>query len=152
MTTQSDLALNLYKTNSELQLRISKLVMENWKKWLELSTRAVDDGIAESQARVEQLLKAQDWAALSTLPAETFWHMLQQRMGDSNLTNHIAVNVQTHFAKGLQEAIQVWQQDTARAMGSVGDLGAVSQPWNDMMEQWGHMWPWAEGKATTRNK
>ncbi|WP_267225082.1 phasin family protein [Dyella silvae] len=152
MTTQSDLALNLYKVNSELQLRISKLVMENWKKWLELSTRVVDDGIAESQARVEQLLRAQDWAALSTLPSETFWRLLQQRMGDSNLTNHIAANVQAHFAKGLQEAIQVWQQDTARVLGGVGDMGAVSQPWNDIMEQWGRLWPWAEGKGVTRDK
>ena len=69
MTNQSDLPLNLYKANTELQLRVVKLVMENWKKWLELSSRAVDDGIAESQARVEQLLKAQDWTSLAASAA-----------------------------------------------------------------------------------
>jgi hypothetical protein len=152
MTTQSDLPLNLYKANTELQLRISRLVMENWKKWLEFSTRAVDDGIAESQAKVEQLLKAQDWQALATMPAETFWRLLQQRMGDSTVNNQIAAKVQAHFAQGLQEAVMAWQQDTARALGSVGDVGLVNTPWNDMMAQWSKMWPWVEGKGPARDK
>ena len=82
MANPSDLPLSLYKANTEFQLRVNKLVMENWKKWLELSTRAMDDGIAEQQARVEQLIKAQDWAALASMPADTFWRQLQQRMGD----------------------------------------------------------------------
>lgn len=152
MTTQSDLPLNLYKANAELQLRISKLVMENWKKWLELSSRAVDDGIAESQSKVEQLLKAQDWQALATMPAETFRRLLQQRMGDSTVNNQIAANVQAHFAQGLQEAIQTWQQDTARALGSVGDVGLANTPWNDVVAQWGKLWPWAEGKGPAKDK
>ncbi|RAO77194.1 phasin family protein [Dyella jiangningensis] len=144
MNHTNDLPLALYKANSELQLRISKLVMENWKKWLELSTRAMDDGIAESQARVEQLLKAQDWAALASMPAETFGRMLQQRLGDANVTNHIAASVQAHFAQGLQEAVQTWQKDTARALGGMSDLGsAANAPWTDAMAQWGRMWPWA---------
>jgi len=154
MNHTSDLPLALYKANSELQLRISKLVMENWKKWLELSTRAMDDGIAESQARVEQLLKAQDWSALATMPAETFGRMLQQRMGDANVTNHIAASVQAHFAQGLQEAIQTWQKDTARALGSMSNLGSVANaPWSDAMAQWGRVWPWAtESGAAGGNK
>lgn len=152
MTNQSDLPLNLYKANTELQLRVVKLVMENWKKWLELSSRAVDDGIAESQARVEQLLKAQDWTSLASMPAETFWRLLQQRMGDGDINNQIAANVQAHFAQGLQEAIQIWQQDTARALGSIGGVSAANAPWNDMMAQWGKLWPWAEGKGPARDK
>jgi Phasin protein len=152
MTTQSDLPLNLYKANTELQLRVSKLVMESWKKWLELSSRAVDDGIAESQARVEQLLKAQDWVALASMPGETFAHLLQQRMGDGDITNQIAANVQVRFAQGLQEAIQTWQQDTARAFGGIGDIGAANMPWSDMMAQWGRLWPMAEGKGPVRDK
>ncbi len=152
MTNPSDLPLNLYKANTELQLRINKLVMENWKKWLEFSNRAVDDGIAESQSKVEQLLKAQDWSALATMPAETFWRLLQQRMGDSTLNNQIAANVQAHFAQGLQEAIQTWQQDSARALGSVGDAGLASAPWSDMMAQWGKMWPQAERKGPAKDK
>jgi Phasin protein len=152
MTTQSDLPLNLYKANTEFQLRISKLVMENWKKWLELSSRAVDDGIAESQARVEQLLKAQDWTALATMPGEALWRLLQQRMGTGDINSQIAANVQAHFAQGLQEAVQIWQQDTARLLGSIGDVGAANAPWNDVMAQWGKLWPWAEGTGPTRDK
>ncbi|WP_114241678.1 phasin family protein [Dyella sp. C9] len=152
MSNPGELPLALYKANTEFQLRVNKLVMENWKKWLELSTRAVDDGIADQQARVEQLLKAQDWAGLSTIPAETFWRQLQQRMGDANITNQIAANVQQHFAQGLQEAVESWQKDTARALGSVGDSSAVTTQWNDLMAQWGRLWPWAEGKGPARDK
>lgn len=153
MSIQGDLPLSLYKANSELQLRINKLVMENWKKWLELSSRAMDDGIAESQARVEQLLRAQDWTALASMPAETFGRMLQQRLGDADVTNQIAASVQAHFAQGLQEAIQTWQKDTARALGSMSDLGsAANAPWTDIMAQWGRLWPWAEGKGAPRDK
>lgn len=153
MSIQGDLPLSLYKANSELQLRINKLVMENWKKWLELSTRAMDDGIAESQARVEQLLRAQDWTALASMPAETFGRLLQQRLGDADVTNQIAASVQAHFAQGLQEAIQIWQKDTARALGSMSDVGSMANaPWNDVMAQWGRLWPWAEGKGAPRDK
>jgi hypothetical protein len=34
---------------------------------------------------VEQLLKAQDWTALASMPGETFWRLLQQRMGDTEV-------------------------------------------------------------------
>ena len=142
MANPSDLPLSLYKANTELQLRVNKLVMENWKKWLELSTRAMDDGIAEQQARVEQLIKAQDWAALASMPADTFWRQLQQRMGDASVSNQIAANVQAHFAKGLQDAVQTWQKDTARALGGVGDMN-LSEPWKDIMSPWGKFHPTA---------
>lgn len=152
MSTPSDLPLNLYKANTEFQLRVGKLVMENWKKWLELSNRTVDDGIAESQAKVERLLKAQDWQALATLPGETFLRLLQQRMGDTTVTNQIAVQVQAHFAQGLQEAVLAWQQETARVLGSVGDASAAHSPWNDIMAQWGKLWPSVDGKGPARDK
>ncbi len=140
MSQPNDLPLSLYKANTEFQLRVNKLVMENWKKWLELSSCAVDDGIAESQARVEQLIKAQDWAALATLPADTFWRQLQQRTGDAHVTNQIAANVQAHFAQGLQEAIQTWQKDTAAALGGAGGAG-LTGPWDDIVAQWGKFRP-----------
>lgn len=152
MSNSGDLPLALYKANTELQLRVNKLVMENWKKWLELSSRAVDDGIADSQARVEQLLKAQDWAGLAAIPGDTFWRQLQQRMGDATITNQIAANVQQHFALGLQEALETWQKDTTRALGNVGEVGTATAQWNDMMAQWGRLWPWADGKGPTGNR
>ena len=140
MATPSDLPMSLYKANTEFQLRVNKLVMENWKKWLELSTRAMDDGIAEQQARVEQLIKAQDWAALASMPADAFWRQLQQRMGDASVTNQIAANVQAHFAQGLQDAVQTWQKDTARALGQVGEVG-LAEPWKDILSPWGKFHP-----------
>ncbi|RDI97823.1 phasin family protein [Dyella solisilvae] len=152
MSNPGDLPLALYKANTEFQLRVNKLVMENWRKWLEMSTRAVDDGIAESQARVEQLLKAQDWVGLATIPADTFWRQLQQRMGDANVTNQIAANVQQHFAQGLQDAFETWQKDTARALSGLGEGALSTTQWSDMMGQWGHLWPWANSKGPTQGK
>lgn len=136
MSQANDLPLSLYKANAEFQLRVNKLVMENWKKWLELSSRTVDDGIAQSQARVEQLIKAQDWASLATLPADNFWRQLQMHVGDAHVTNQIAANVQAHFAQGLQEALLTWQKDTARALNSAGEKG-LAGPWEDLIAQWG---------------
>ncbi|HEY2623491.1 MAG TPA: phasin family protein [Dyella sp.] len=155
MSNPSELPLNLYKANTEFQLRVSKLVMENWKKWLELSSRAVDDGISESTARVEQLLKAQDWTALASMPGETFWRLLQQRMGDTEVNKQIAANVQAHFAQGLQEAVMTWQKDTSQALGSVGGVSAGNAPWNDVMAQWSKLWPTPGGpggKGPARDK
>ena len=50
--------LNLFKANLELQLRLQRLVQENGQQWLENATRAGKDGIAESGAEIENLLKA----------------------------------------------------------------------------------------------
>ena len=50
--------LNLFKANLELQLRLQRLVQENGQQWLENATRAGKDGIAESGAEIESLLKA----------------------------------------------------------------------------------------------
>ena len=61
--------LNLFKANLELQLRLQRLVQENGQQWLENATRAGKDGIAESGAEIESLLKAQNWQELATLPA-----------------------------------------------------------------------------------
>ena len=61
--------LNLFKANLELQLRIQRLMQENGQQWLENATRAGKDGITESGAEIESLLKAKNWQELATLPA-----------------------------------------------------------------------------------
>ena len=73
--------LNLFKANLELQLRLQRLVQENGQQWLENATRAGKDGIAESGAEIESLLKAQNWQELATLPAQAFWRQFQYHVG-----------------------------------------------------------------------
>ena len=47
------------------------------------------DGIAESGAEIESLLKAQNWQELATLPAQAFWRQFQHHVGGAQaLTCH----------------------------------------------------------------
>jgi len=96
--------LNLFKANLELQLRLQRLVQENGQQWLENATRAGKDGIAESGAEIESLLKAQNWQELATLPAQAFWRQFQYHVGGAQALTQVAIKNQTTFTQGLQIA------------------------------------------------
>jgi post-segregation antitoxin (ccd killing protein) len=150
MNVNADLPLNLHKANLELQLRLGRLLQENQRKWLELSSRAISEGIAESSAELEQVLKTQDWQALAALPGEAFWRQLQQRMGDSQALTQMAISAQTAFAAGLQEALQAWQKETAQALSGAGDFSNIQGIFNDMLQQWNQFWPGAAGAGQNK--
>lgn len=132
MTNPSELALTLCTANLELQARLLKLFQQNGEQWLDLGYRAIKDGTAESDIEVKQLLDAHDWQTLATLPAESFWRQLQQRFGDSQAAAQIAINSQTSFAAGLQEAVQIWQQKTTQAFGA--SALPSSNAWTDLFK------------------
>lgn len=136
MTNQNDLALQLYKANLEFYLRLGRLLQENSKRWMELGTRMLGDSIAEFSAEVEQLLKSQDWQALATLPGEIFWRQLQQRMGDDQTMAQLALNAQTAFARGLQDALKHWQEATAQAFGGIYDADTLRANFGDFLKPW----------------
>jgi hypothetical protein len=129
MSTDTDLPLNLYRTSLQLQLRIAGLVQESALKWLELGKYAMDDDIAESAAEAEQLLKTRDWQTLTTLPGEAFWHQLLLGFGDAEAAARIALDAQTSFVAGLQDAIQTWQKETVRIVGEAG-AATLSGTWS----------------------
>lgn len=120
MSTDTDLPSNLYRTNLELQLRIAGLVQESALKWLEMGKYTMGDDLAESAAEAEQLLKARDWQTLTTLPGEAFWHQLLLGFGDAEAAAKIALEAQTSFVTGLQDAIRTWQEETVRIVGEAG--------------------------------
>ncbi|MEL1263798.1 phasin family protein [Pseudoxanthomonas putridarboris] len=137
MSGKTELPLSLFKANIELQTRINRLAQQGGQQWLDLSNRLLGDGIAESNAEIEELLKTEDWQTLATLPAESFWRQLQQRFGDSQAAVQIAVSAQTAFANGLQEALRAWQKETAEALGSGGIPGApFADAWEKMFAPW----------------
>lgn len=138
--TDITLPMNLFKANLELYLRIGRLLQEYNRRWLEIASRASSDGIAESGAQIENLLKSNNWQALATLPSEAIWRQFQQRFGDVQATAQIAVSAQTAFTTDLQQAIHSWQKATIEAAGSDTD---VTQPFNDLFKQWSSMWPTA---------
>lgn len=147
MKDMTNLPLGLFKANLELQARINRLVQESGQQWLEFENRLLGDGIAESNAEIRELLKAEDWSALATLPAESFWRQIQQRFGDSQAAVQIAVTTQTAFVNGLQDSLQAWQKETTQALGA-GGTTAVPQAWNDMYTTWQRLFSPATSAST----
>lgn len=73
------LPLNLYKANTELQLRLTRLLQESGHRWLEATQQASSENISETTAEIEGLLRSANWQSLTTLPAESFWRLFSSR-------------------------------------------------------------------------
>lgn len=149
MSINTEVPLNLYKANLELQLRLSRLVQETQKHWLELSAQGVAKGISESNAELEQLLKSQDWQTLAALPADAFWRQLQLRFSDNQALVQTAVSSQTSFAAGLQDTLQTWQKETLQALSGITDISTLNGTLNDIVAQWSKYWPAVPQQAKT---
>lgn len=79
----SELPIQLYKANAELQLQITRLLQESGHHWLEAMQQLSAGGVLETTSRIQNLQQAADWQALATLPSEVFWRLCQGRMGVS---------------------------------------------------------------------
>ena len=131
------LPLNQFKANLELQAKLAKLVQENHRQWLGVRERLADEGIADSDALVAQLLQVEDWQKLVTSPAVAFWHQLEQRFGDTQAVAQVAVSAQTAFTQGLQEALRAWQQETVSALRTSVSPGSLDgYPRNELLKPW----------------
>ncbi|HCE5828619.1 TPA: hypothetical protein NHK69_005145 [Pseudomonas aeruginosa] len=135
MSTET-LSLDLYKANVELQLRLTRLLQESGHQWLEAVQRASAENIAETTAEIEGLLRTANWQSLATLPGESFWRLFQQRTGDAQLVNQIALKNQAVFTSGLQQALESWQKSVSSVVGGAG----AAQPLQDIFKQWGAVW------------
>lgn len=109
--------LQLHEPNLEPQLQIGHLAQEGGQRWLEVASQASNEGIAEAKAEIESIKKADNWQSLATLPAESFWRMLQHRVGDSQELTQAAIKNQAAFTAGLQEAIESWQKSVHETWG-----------------------------------
>ena len=151
--SKMNLPLDLYKANLELQARLGKLFQEGGKQWLDYGYRLVNDGIAETDAEIEQVLRSEDWQKLATLPAESFWRQLQQRFGDSQAATQMAVTAQAGFVRGLQEAVQAWQKQTTEALGTVASTTAFGDPtWSNLFKPWEQLLPTGSTGRTASGK
>lgn len=131
------LPMDLYKANVQLQLSITRLLQESGHSWLETAREFSAEGVAETTAQIENLLRAGDWQSLATLPSEVFWRMLQGQLGDARTMGQIAVRSQTAFTSGLQEALTSWQQAVSAALGGRTDSAAsVTGVLNQWMQTW----------------
>jgi len=137
MNDPTALPLALYQANAALQARLGQLLQASGQHWLELGQRLFQDGLADARAGQDQLSRASgDWQALAALPAEAFWRQLQQRFGDQQAATQVAVAAQTAFARGLQEALQAWQEDTVQALEAAGLALPLSGDWAALFAHW----------------
>lgn len=143
----SELPIQLYKANAELQLQITRLLQESGHHWLDAMQQINTGRVLESSARIQALQQVADWQALATLPAEVFWRLCQGQVGDGREVGEAAAKSQTAFAEGLRQALAAWQESVAGAFGASGDSANAAQ----LYPQWAP--PWAapadapQGKA-----
>ncbi|MBV8246859.1 MAG: phasin family protein [Comamonas sp.] len=132
--------LNLFKANAELQLRIAQLMRENGHRWLAAVQQVSAEGVSETGAALEGLLRAEDWQSLASLPAEAFWRRFENRMSDAKSLSDIAVKNQEAFANGLQQALEAWQKAVADALRADAAPNLPSLPLQDVFKQWLAAW------------
>lgn len=137
MMSNETLPLNLYKANIELQLRITRLLQEVGHHWLESTQRNSTESIAETNAKIEGLLRSSHWQSLATLPSESFFRVFEMRARDLQFTQQVAIRNQAIFTSGLQQALDSWQKSVAAAIGD----SAATQPLQEVLQQWMKAWP-----------
>ena len=142
----SELPIQLYKANAELQLQITRLLQESGHHWLEAMQQLSADGVLETTSRIQNLQQAADWQTLATLPSEVFWRLCQGRMGDPQAVGQAAVKSQTAFANGLREALTAWQASVAGAFGTSEETVSFAQ----FCQQWTQ--PWTAPAAAPQGK
>lgn len=141
------LPLDLYKANVELQLRITRLLQAGGHRWLESVQKSSMRSMEQTTAEIEGLLQTGNWQSLATLPADTFWRLFQHGVNDSQTINELAIQNQTEFTNGLQEALEAWQKSV---MGVVSNTSAAV-PVMDIFKQWGAPWANAASASDTKN-
>lgn len=150
MNSTTAVPLALYQANVELQSRLGELVQAGGQHWLEFGQRLVSDGIVESAAEFQDIIRTQDWQRLAALPADAFWRQLQQRFGDQQAATQLAVAAQASFVHGLQEALQDWQHQTVAALDQAGlALPALDRSWQELFSGWPPVLPAAPFAAPT---
>ena len=132
----SELPIQLYKANAELQLQITRLLQESGHHWLEAMQQLSAGSMLETTSRIQNLQQAADWQALATLPTEVFWRLCQGRMGDTQAVGQAAAKSQAAFADGLRQSLSVWQASVSEAFGASGDTASFSQ----LCQQWAQPW------------
>ena len=66
----SELPIQLYKANAELQLQITRLLQESGHHWLEAMQQLSAGGVLETTSRIQNLQQAADWQALFAATAD----------------------------------------------------------------------------------
>lgn len=157
MTDISKLPLALYKANLELQIRLGKLLQESGAQWLQRGQQLNNEGPQDFHAELQNLLSTGDWQKLATLSTTSFWHHMQRYFNNSQAQS--AVEAQMGLARDLQDAVRIWQQQTAEALAELAPSASpgtaawssLLKPWEEMLQA-GGQWAAMAEKSSAKKK
>lgn len=66
-----------------------------------------------------------------------FKRQWQQRLSDVEALTQTAASSQITLFAGLREALQAWQEESVRAVGSADDTTQFTTAFNDLLKPWG---------------
>lgn len=126
MSLDASIPKALYQANIDLALRIAALLQENGKQWFDLFAEEASTRLEEGLSQAGSLGKGMSLEKLAALPADAATQFLQIDVGRwQTLLSH-AVDNQSQFAHGVQEALSQWQDACSGAFDAVA-LGRVPE-------------------------
>lgn len=126
MSLDASIPKALYQANIDLALRIAALLQENGKQWFDLFAEEASTRLEEGLSQAGSLGQGMSLEKLAALPADAATQFLQIDVGRwQTLLSH-AVDNQSQFAHGVQEALSQWQDACSGAFDAVA-LGRVPE-------------------------
>ena len=120
MTVDASIPKALYQANIDLALRIAALLQENGKQWFDLFAEEASTRFDEGVSSFGALGSEFSLEKLAALPADAAAQFLQLDVGRWQAMITHAVENQTLFSDGLQEALREWQAACSEAFDAVG--------------------------------
>ncbi|MEJ5207319.1 hypothetical protein [Denitratimonas sp. CY0512] len=120
MTVDASIPKALYQANIDLALRIAALLQENGKQWFDLFAEEASTRFDEGVSSFGALGSEFSLEKLAALPADAAAQFLQLDVGRWQAMISHAVENQTLFSDGLQEALREWQAACSEAFDAVG--------------------------------
>ena len=142
-------ALNLCKANAELQLELGRLLLENAQRNLELLQRGAAQGLADAKAGINGLQGAADWQALTRLPTESLPAAVQRHLAESQTLGQQAVQNQSAFASGVQQALVFWLSTVTHRSAESQTVAAAVPDW---LKPWARLLPQQGTTAAARKE
>lgn len=120
MTVDASIPKALYQANIDLALRIAALLQENGKQWFDLFAEEASTRFDEGVSSFGALGSEFSLEKLAALPADAAAQFLQLDVSRWQAMITHAVENQTLFSDGLQEALREWQAACSEAFDAVG--------------------------------
>ena len=133
MTQDQNLPLALLRAQSTFWLRTGELMQENRARWLALAEREQHDDATEVHTEADESAPAADWQTLAALPMNAQWRVLKQAVAMAQGLTLTAIQNQTAFSAGMQQALAQWQTETAQALSDSRNAMPISGAMKDLL-------------------